>query len=250
MKPFKYNHLNQSWYDNYNGFYFIDTYPSAKPECLVNNCRIHSCREFFTKSYDEAFLDPKRNKNRLVKAYALVITGKRWTQTAQNTLNNRMTNSLSLLNRIEKHFGRPLTRLYPVDLYKWVPGMFFIGSKRWLKTRYSFSLWTLIIRYGWTLPMVKVKQALDIKDFDEFIKFLIPKNVNTYGNEQQLATVLPKIKTFMEFEKTIGSNYVQNWSHTSISESWVRAEGIQKLVTGNSKDQKFEDLWSKFVNKK
>lgn len=239
MKLFTYNHPNP-WEQGYGAFYFIHAYPAQDQKLVSTSYDIHSCREFFTMDYAKSIA--AGNKNAYVKSYALVTDGARRTGISAPAWIEQVKNSISMLNKFEKEYEIPFTRIYPTTT-RWRSAALIIGSKRWNMNRYSFGLWTLFFRIGQTSAFTgnTVKKLIPSMKWKEIYNRVIESSDS--GTLEQARYVFPKVESFFEFEKTaFGTDRQENWAAYSASPN-QRPEGIMKLVIGNSYSSKLKELW-------
>lgn len=247
MKVFKYEH-GTNWYDNYSGFYFINTYPGDDGITLLSRNNTQNCREYFTLHFQPDIR--AKNEPATRKAYALITSGYPMSKAGSGAIwTQEVKNSMVILNAFEKHFGISLSKIYPVQNKNWAGRAFIIGSKRWTHSRYSFGMWTLFFRLGRasTFKGATIEKLLPSMKWPELLDRI--KNANdSYSTMSQARTVFPKAEAYFDFEKIYLKNRFENWDPDIIGGANQRPEGIVKLVSGNSYAPELKKAWGEFYN--
>ena len=253
MKVFEYTHGEQFWYSEYGGFYMLAVYPTKDGKTLRQTVKHNTCREFFTMKQQDFIrrkVDAATNK-----AYALLTNAAPSSKAALGAeWLNKVKTGVLILNAFEKHYGIPLTKVYPVNIKKshnWSGKCFIVGSKRWTQSRYSFGIWTIFFRIAYDNSLFRttsMKKLLPKMKWPEICdRIASSKTSNTTIN--QARRFLPIADKFFAFEKRHLKDRYANWDPALISNGMARPEGIFKLVSGNSNSLKLKDLWRQFDEK-
>lgn len=235
------------WQDRYGGYYFIHTFPQENGELKATG-KTHSCREFFTMSYQSKIM--KGLENWYAKAYALITSGQMRNHAYHlYPLERYIDVGVHIINAYESHQGWPLTRAYSVHSPQLEKCMFVIGPKRWTLNRYAFGIWTLLMRLGRCSPFgnAKLFDKVMVMDWPTIVQEIY-KAAAEEGTMLQAKFVAPQIDEFFKFEKlAFSKNREENWNPNRIASGLARPEGIYKLIAGESFSPEFAKKWSIFA---
>lgn len=251
MKVFKYTHGVMYPRRDYAGLYFISTYPLKDGETLKTMTEIRNCREFFTLTLQERI---RRNLGGTDKAYALITSGldlKHKHASKGAKWLDLVKNSMFILNTFEKHYGIPLSKMYPVTCDMWAGNSFIIGSKRWTQSRYSFGLWTLFFRLG-ILPDFKtptIMKLLSGMKWPEMLDRIVESTpINSTTNQARAIFTDRRVDVFFDFEKKYLSDRHKAWNPSIIRYDMQRSEGIARLLSGYSHSPDLKTKWREFYH--
>jgi len=160
---------------------------------------------------------------------------------------------LAMLNTIEKNYGWPLTRAYPVSndqhLAKTQKFYYITASKRWIKAPAMLSLFTLLFRIAAHETKFKFKHKVKTMKslyatLDDLTKKCRYHNVAYY-------------RAHGANWKLVLDNYSKLFGHRDMSDLYYPAaggyfftEGINELCDGSSKDSELNDQIYKLVAKR
>lgn len=143
--------------------------------------------------------------------------------------------SIPVLQAFDRLAGWPLTRAYKIETNydDWLRPYYFHSSRRWMKSSYLVSLYTMLVR------MCKDKRITGFKDFDGLVKVIqkIPANHQLISDHTYVKNSLPYWKAIMTgyprlFRKRKMPYY---WDTARFSGSSTGgAEGLQYLVKGDT----------------
>jgi hypothetical protein len=236
------------------GFYYIRTRPQERSKNkLISVSGVNTCREYFIKGIREQINNAKGAHPLFVKrAYALISVGRAHKSNAvswQTLLNGYSEKSLYIINSFEKEHGWPLTKIYPVKCTNegWhLPLIFFSGPKRWTRSPYLMSIWTLMIRLGRNQWLPKNLMELGHEDL---IRQLLITGKGSTGDGFQIGKTMRSWDLFMDSYKELFGDQTrkEHWSVTPLNGFSHRPEGILKLITGTTHHLELKQKWQKIV---
>jgi hypothetical protein len=153
--------------------------------------------------------------------------------------------SVPVLHAFDKLAGWPLTRVYEIETNydNWLRAYYFHSSRRWMKSSYLVSLYTLLVR------MCKDERITGFKDFDGLVK-IVSKITKAGG----LRTDSTYVKDSLPYWKAIMTGYPDLFRKRKLPYYWDTsrltgdslggAEGVQYLVKG---DTKYTDIRKKLL---
>jgi hypothetical protein len=239
MLKFKYG---GSWdAGNYEGTYYMVAWPSAtdKSRVVVNN-NVHSCREFFVRSYRS--LITNQNSSGFIKecrkAQGIYTTGRSYTKQYDSrkiNIRSYAEKGLYIINSFEREHGWPRTKMYEVECENMLlPAIFWSGPRKWTTSPYLMSIFTLLMRIGknkW-LP----KQLFNLSHEDMVRQLAIAAKTNENNDATQLSKTIRDWDPFMTLYKDLFGDLPRkhHWDTSHLNGGGDRAEGIQKLITGTT----------------
>lgn len=143
--------------------------------------------------------------------------------------------SVPVLQAFDRLAGWPLTRVYKIetDYNDWLQAYYFHSSRRWMKSSYLVSLYTMLVR------MCKDIKVTGFKDFDGLVKVL--QKISSSG--KSLVTDDTYVKTSLPYWKAIMTGYPELFRKRKLPYYWDTArlggrnggaEGLQYLVKGDT----------------
>lgn len=216
----------------YKSFVYIHTFPDHRG-WLTTQSSVHSCREFFIKSYRDKITKDSSSTPWAKRAYALVAFGMArlnnfngW----EKQLRQNSEKGLYILNSFERSHKWPLTKLYPVEC-KNMPCVFFSGSRKWTMSPYLMSIWSMGIRMGRNQWLPEDLLTLDHK---KLVAAMI-RNMTGKSNADalQLRHSIKEWNCFMALYPDLfkGNTRKYHWNTNHLSQD-DRPEGIKRLMTG------------------
>ena len=221
--------------------------------CCINS-ETFSCREFFIRAMRykiigagyRAYKDMRLDRTYIGAGTIRSGSTESYEQQAEDQ-RNRFERSLSILNALEREVRWPRTKTFVLKPtgHNLVPCTMFIGDRRWNRSPYLMSLFTLIIRAGhqvWMPDTVKGKTWAEIKP-------IIEKAARDGDGSKDRKWVTSGIKYWLpilaNYKNIFGyQSRAWHWSMNRISNtSWMTQEGIYKLISGQTE---FKDLYDKF----
>ena len=169
------------------------------------------------------------------------------------TFPKQVATGLVMLNTIEKNYGWPLTRAYPVSndqrLSKTNLFYYITASKRWIKAPAMLSLFTLLFRIAAHEPKFKFRHKVKtMKSLFDVLDDLREKcshhNVMYYrahGHNWKLA--------LDNYSKLFGNREMSDLYYPK-SGGYFFTEGINELCDGSSKDVTLNEQFYKLVGKR
>ena len=171
----------------------------------------------------------------------------------QKAFQNQVMAAQTMLNVIEKHYGWPLTRVYPVEIVqKAAKGSAFYyvsASKRWMKAPAMLSLFTLLFRIATNETKFKFKHRIrSLKSLFAVLDELYVKStiaeIMYYGEHgHNWKLVLDNYK------KLFGGREMRDLYFPKVG-GYFFTEGINELCDISSKDPKLNRIFRGLVKKK
>jgi len=198
----------------------------------------HSCREGLMGSMrsritGKSSVDQPTDKMRMIF---------RWSASNHNRatdlpkIDGWVKRSVPVLQAFDRLAGWPLTRVYRIetDHDKWLYAYYFHSSRRWMKSSYLVSLYTLLVR------MCKDERIVGFKDFDGLVK-VVSKITGAGG----LRTDNTYVKDSLPYWEAIMTGYPKLFRKRKLPYYWDTgrlsrdsmggAEGVQYLVKGDTR---------------
>lgn len=248
-------------------FGFVNHVNSEKIKCAHH---LLFCREYISERIrNDKTSEIKKDKLRLVISQKAIYHRHRHesnkelhldTKAVEQDLNlfkDEVFTSLKMINVIEKHYGWPLSKIYPVQIEKWkeknLPinyGYYYIvASRRWLKSPAMLSLYLLLYRI--VIKHKKFNFKREMKTLGDVIKVL-----NLACDISPLPMELAFFKTHGKRWKYVLDNYRNLFSSRKLKDlykpdlhSYLFTEGINELCDLRSKDEILNTKFSKIVKK-
>jgi hypothetical protein len=254
MLQFEYN---PPWDSCYTGYYYIHTWPLiGKPGILKGQGDIHSCREFYVRSYRHKIVNNNTHTVMAKRAFALVTYGNKAKSESDfekrvAKLKSDSLKGLYIINSFEKHHNWPLTKLYDVECAternRYLPLVFFSGCRKWTMSPYLLSIWCLAIRLG--RNQFVPKQLFDLSHEDIVRQLAIAANTCSSGDGMQLRKSIREWDNLMILYKDMfgSENRKYHWALSHLNGGSDRPEGIMKLITGTTY---YKELHKKFFELK
>ena len=168
----------------------------------------------------------------------------RWTISTNNKadggkqIDDWVKRSVPVLQAFDRLAGWPLTRVYKIktDYNDWLRAYYFHSSRRWMKSSYLVSLYTMLVR------MCKDTRVTGFKDFDSLVKVL------QKAGTRNLTTDSTYVSDSLPYWKAIMTGYPKLFRKRKLPYYWDTArlgggngsaEGLQYLVKG---DTQYKDI--------
>ena len=229
----------------YNSFRFMHLRPAKnnRKKMVCVGRQNFSCREFFVRQMRSKFSDEtgywgSGHDIESSRVYVGVgyerLHNMEQVEVGQKHLRDKMSKSLAVLNALELEGNWPRTKMFPLNPTgkALVPGCLFIGDKKWNRSPYLMSLYTLIIRIGhWSWVPDKVQG----KNWSQVHKML-SKAVGLWKTDADRDFVRQSLDYWplllKNYKYLFGyRNRAYQWSSARLSRpSYSAMEGIHKLV--------------------
>jgi hypothetical protein len=244
----------------YNNFRFIHVRP-AKNDSRRMVCAgrtNYSCREFFIRQMRAKFAGEcgywgNGSEIDSSKVYVGAACERFNTpdhiEVGLERIRAEMEKSLAILNSLESEYGWPKTRLFllfPTSPRNIVPGCLFVGDRRWNRSPYLMSLYTLIIRLGhWDW----CPSNLEGKPWPQVRKALKKALRGRAGSDRNFVRhsvdhwhlLLENFKHLFGYK---GRAY--QWSSDRLSRpEYSTTEGVHKLTTGTAYHERLVTKFNK-----
>jgi len=166
----------------------------------------------------------------------------RWTLSENNhtkdlkMVEDWVKRSVPVLQAFDRLAGWPLTRVYKIETNHgdWLRAYYFHSSRRWMKSSYLVSLYTMLVR------MCKDPRVTGFKDFDSLVKML--QKLPAGG--RQLVQDATYVRDSLPYWKAIMTGYPKMFRKRKLPYYWDTArfeggstgsaEGLQYLVNGTT----------------
>jgi len=198
----------------------------------------HGCREGLMSSMrsrimGKASIEQPTDKMRIIFRWS---ASDRNIKTDLKTIDGWVKRSVPVLQAFDRLAGWPLTRVYKIETGQgdWLKAYYFHSSRRWMKSSYLVSLYTLLVR------MCKDAGIVGFKDFDGLVKV-----VGKITKSRNLITDNSYVKDSMPYWKAIMTGYPELFRKRKLPYYWDTgrlsgdslggAEGVQYLVKGDTK---------------
>jgi hypothetical protein len=205
----------------------------------------HTCREGLMSSMRTRLREGSKqptDKMRIVFRWAGGTTTSKADLKATESWVKR---SVPVLQAFDRIAGWPLTRVYKIETPHddWLRAYYFHSSRRWMKSSYLVSLYTMLVR------MCKDKRIDGFKDFDGLIKVLN----KIFSSSSNLISDHSYVKDSMPYWEAIMTGYPKlfrkrklpyYWDNARLGGNSGSAEGLQYLVKG---DTKYTDIRSEMI---
>lgn len=243
----------------YDSFKFMHARPAKndRRRMVCVGREAFTCREFFIRAL-RYFITEKTNSYNYFKeidtsrVYITVSGDRCGSMDARDTMmpefRSRLEKSLAIVNALESKYKWPRTKIYPVipTGRNIRPAMLFIGDRRWNKSPYLMSLYTLIIRAGWR---TWVPESVKGKAWEE-VKRIISKAANKkISNNEDVGWVRNSVNYWHllleKYDHLFGEeDRAYQWSEERLGSSYnSTSEGIDRLVSGSTDHS---ELYKKF----
>ena len=197
----------------------------------------HSCREGLMSSMRQRI--KADNSQQPTDKMRLVF---RWSGSIGNKLDSKnvdgwVKRSIPVLQAFDRLAGWPLTRAYKIETPhdNWLRAYYFHSSRRWMKSSYLVSLYTMLVR------MCKDKRVDGFKDFDGLVKVLS----KIVGGSNGLICDNRYVRDSLPYWEAIMTGYPKlfrkrklpyYWDTARLSNNSIgSAEGLQYLVGGDTR---------------
>lgn len=199
----------------------------------------NTCREYLTN-------DLRGMPTRQVRQVQLLTCCATRGEKAVEEFNSHIEHGAKLINHFESHYGWPLTRVYRTS---YGPVLYIVGSKKWTKSPYLFSMYTLMLRSGRCAKVRSIELSPD-KTPAEVCEEIYKKLYRTgNSNESQIKKTVRYWCFVMEKYRQLfcgkPKSRVWNWSSTMVKDNFSRPEGIRKLCEGTSRHTKMLETFQK-----
>jgi len=171
------------------------------------------------------------------------------------TFRNQVLAAQAMANAVEKHYGWPLTKVYPAVPTKEQSGVqegnlfyYVNASKRWMKSPAMLSLFTLFFRIA--SHDGKFKFHTRIKDIDSFYDVLrSAASKSDYSEMYYVSTHSSLWPVVLDnYDKLFGKRTMKSLYQPDAG-NYYFSEGINRLCDGDSNDNKLRVAFNKILKK-
>jgi hypothetical protein len=204
----------------------------------------HSCREGLMSSMrsritGKSDVEQPTDKMRIIFRWAAAGNNNKKDLKA---IDGWIERSVAVLQAFDRLAGWPLTRAYRIETNydSWLRAYYFHSSRRWMKSSYLVSLYTLLVR------MCKDERIAGFKDFDGLVK-IVGKITKAGG----LRIDNTYVKDSLPYWKAIMTGYSELFRQRKLAYYWDTgrlsgdslggAEGVQYLVKGDTRYTKIRE---------
>ncbi len=199
----------------------------------------HSCREGLMSNMRNRItggttVNQPSDKMRMIFRW---VASKRNNKADMTTIDGWVKRSIPVIQAFDRLVGWPLTRVYKIETNHdgWLRAYYFHSSRRWMKSSYLVSLYTLVVR------VIKDNRITGFKDFNELVK-VVNKTLHSgkllISDHTYVRDSLPYWEAIMTGYSTLFRQYKlpYYWDTKRLNGSaYGGAEGVQYLVKGDTK---------------
>ena len=211
------------------------------------------CRESFCEYVRQELRDIRHQGIDLNKLHMVAhrkIAGKKGA--ASKIFQGQMMATQTMANAIEKHYGWPLTRVYPIKVVQATTGnsefYYITASKRWIKAPAMLSLFTLLIRIAASESKFKFRHRIrSMKSLFAVLDELYTKS--SYAEIMYYGKHGHNWKLVLDnYRKLFGSRNMEDL-YFPADTNYLFTEGINNLCDVSSKDKTLNDTFKKLTEK-
>jgi len=231
-------------------FSFVSPPFEGRVSCVTG---LTYCRESFCEYVRQELRGVRHSGIDLSKLHMVAYRKVMTVEGNLGAFRNQMAAAQTMFNAIEKHYGWPLTKVYPVRVTQSLSDnckFFYIAaSKRWIKAPAMLSLFTLLLRIAASESKFKFKHR---------IKSM--KSLFTVLDELTERSSYPEIRYYAEHGhnwKLVLDNYRKLFSSRDMQDlyfpgksGYFFSEGINQLCDVSSLDDTLNETFEELVKKR